>query len=867
MLVLYGLFYAPSATAQPAVMRELNQLQDKLANAKKDTARARLLYLISEFYYGNRTIIAHWDDSALRYTNQSIELCRKTGQKRIQGWARWVQMDVYMVQGNHKKTIATAEQVNDSNAVKMLWGWGKYYSNGDYGMRRDLDSALYFYQKALAISKGLKIPEWNSMCLRKLAVYYCIKEDTLTALKYATQASAYYDKPNDNIANMWYDMGASVEMIERNFAFKLSCFERSLAINLQIDDKVTRGMLYMAMADIYEYCAQDSLANRYYLAALPLYKETGEESIYELYKRLHDYYFYKGMPDKAVYYVLEGLKAAQAAGIRNLHHYYLYIGNSYFEMGQVEKSIDAYTKAFASARTSDKIINGVLIKRMAKSMVAAGRATEALTLVESACQEFIAPHARDSIMKAEAFGICHNALGNYAAAEKYYLQMESLSPSVNQLFAAICPYVLGKFYYEREQYGKAIPYLNNCIQLPANYIPRTGVSDVYLMLYKIDSARQLYSSALSYYRSHKMINDSIFTTVKNRQIEELRLQYDMESKDKELLLRGKDIDLLTKQKELQQSLAQQKSKDVLLKQQNIDLLIQQASLQQLTTEKQEEALLQQEKDLSFQQEHIGLMRNREQLQESQLKQANFIKKMTIGGIVLLLIIVALLYNRYHIKQKNNRQISEKNETLHNLLEEKEWLLKEVHHRVKNNLQVVLSLLQSQSAYLKDDALAAVHDSQHRVQAMSLIHQKLYQSDNVATIDMNMYIPELVEYLKDSFHTLVHIRFQLNVAPVQLDIKQAIPLGLMINEAVTNVFKHAFPNRQQGQVSLSLQPLDADRLVLDIGDDGIGLPPGYDQSRKGSLGMSLMKGLCGDFQAQYTIESREGTHIQVVFARR
>lgn len=481
ILVLYGLFYAPSATAQPTDMRELDQLQDKLANAKKDTARARLLYLISEFYYNKSTSIPHWDDSALRYTNLSIELCRKTDLKLIYAWARWVQMDVFVVQGHHKKSVAAAEQLNDSNAVMMLGGWGNHYSEG-YPKARNLDSSLYFYQEALAISEGLKLPNWTFLNQRRLAVGYCRKQDTVTALRYAKKAVAWYNKPDKEIADMWHDMGIAVEMIDSLYSFKLSYLQRSLAINLQLDDKTTRARLYMDIGDLYEYSAQDSLANRYYLAAVPLYKETREKSIYELYQLLYNFYFYKGILDKAVYYSLEALKSAEAAGLQNLHLFYLYLGNSYFETGQVDKSIDAYTKGFASARSSNRIINGVLIKRMAKSMVAAGRATEAFKLVQSACQEFIVTHARDSMMIAEAFGICHNALGNYAAAEQYYLQMESFTPSVNKLFAAICPYVLGKFYYEREQYGKAIPYLNSCLQLPVNYIPRTGVSDVYLML-------------------------------------------------------------------------------------------------------------------------------------------------------------------------------------------------------------------------------------------------------------------------------------------------------------------------------------------------------------------------------------------------
>ena len=128
--------------------------------------------------------------------------------------------------------------------------------------------------------------------------------------------------------------------------------------------------------------------------------------------------------------------------------------------------------------------------------------------------------------------------------------------------------------------------------------------------------------------------------------------------------------------------------------------------------------------------------------------------MTVGAIVFITVISILLYYLYRSKQHSNLKLQNQQKVLEKLIIEKDWLVKEIHHRVKNNLHTIVSLLESQTAYLhNDDALTAVRDSQHRVHAMSLIHQKLYQSDKLASINMATYIEELTNYLRESFYPL------------------------------------------------------------------------------------------------------------------
>jgi len=260
---------------------------------------------------------------------------------------------------------------------------------------------------------------------------------------------------------------------------------------------------------------------------------------------------------------------------------------------------------------------------------------------------------------------------------------------------------------------------------------------------------------------------------------------------------------------------------------------------------------------------ITILNEKARLEKADLNKATLEKNVTITGIVLVLVIAGLLYRQNGIRKKNNLIITHKNELLQHLLTEKEWLLKEVHHRVKNNLHTVICLLESQAAYLENDALRAIENSQHRIYAMSLIHQKLYQSDDIKTIDMSEYIPELVRSLEEGFDTTGQIEFKLKIAPANLTISHAIPLGLIINEAVTNSIKYAFPNNRKGEISI-LMVNDGDRIKLELADNGIGMREIDHETEPESLGLRLMKGLSEDIDADIRFKVTNGTRISITF---
>ena len=200
------------------------------------------------------------------------------------------------------------------------------------------------------------------------------------------------------------------------------------------------------------------------------------------------------------------------------------------------------------------------------------------------------------------------------------------------------------------------------------------------------------------------------------------------------------------------------------------------------------------------------------------------------------------------------------------LREKEALLREIHHRVKNNLQVISSILKLQSNYIKDPVLLDVFkDCQGRIRTMALIHEKLYRSEGLAQIDFKEYLESLVGLLlRSQTPKGVALRNELQIAPVHLDVDTAIPLGLIANELVCNCLKHAFIGRAAGHMSIRLTKPDQNRLQLVVQDDGHGLPPGFDPDKTNSLGVRLVKILSGQINGRMEFKSHNGSEFSILF---
>ncbi len=257
------------------------------------------------------------------------------------------------------------------------------------------------------------------------------------------------------------------------------------------------------------------------------------------------------------------------------------------------------------------------------------------------------------------------------------------------------------------------------------------------------------------------------------------------------------------------------------------------------------SLLQTQMDVSQKENTIKLQEAK--LARNQILQASIL---SVSGI--LVVFLFLLYRNIIKKNRYSRLLEKKNL-------EKEFLLKEIHHRVKNNLETISSLLSLQTAKIESKEFQILmEETQNRVHSMGMIHKRLYQGENMTSIEMKEFFESLGNYIIDTFDASGRILFSSRMEPLELDVDWAIPIGLIVNELVSNSLKYAFPNHSQGEIEVRLEE-KSNQLYLTVSDNGIGM--GEDPIVLGSgFGTELIRLLTIQLDGKMTLECNQGTEF-------
>jgi two-component system, sensor histidine kinase PdtaS len=688
-----------------------------------------------------------------------------------------------------------------TDKINTLIELGKFHIYKPGELKTDLDSGLFYLRQAKELSVSLQSVKWQNESNIMLVIYEMESSDTNSGRLHYEELIAGFIKAGHKaaLAEMLMRMGNWLSMDGSKYEEVLANYQKAAALFTEIKDYQNTIRVLKDQAYIHITQSKLDIAEAELNEALVLCKQINYPKQHYIFNLLSTISRIKGDYKKALLYSLQCIESMNnTMDTVSAAHFYQDLARIYVEIGNRAKAIEWYKKSieqwkqeklgnFAMFITASYLVDDLLEKNKIK---------EAFSFIKLLVTDIPPVSLIQKACVAQIMARCHNSAGNYKEAEAKFVEALDYYKEAGMDFEVSqeAQYEIGKFYVDQRLFQKGDIYLTKALSFNPQKNSLAVIKDIHLMLYKVDSARGDYIAALEHFRVHKKLSDSLFNTIKSRQIEELQIQYETAGK-----------------------------------QQNIDLLNAKTSLQQ-----------------------------------AQLKKASLTSQIIISGALILVVFSVVVLHQYRLKQKAHIKISSQNFELNQLLDEKEWLLKEVHHRVKNNLQTVISLLESQSAYLEDDALAAIQNSQHRIYAMSLIHQKLYHNDNIASINMGSYLPELINYLTASFDTIQRIFFVTNIEDIQLDVSQAIPVGLIINEAVTNAIKYAFAGGNHGVINIELVRSDKNELTLSVSDNGAGMPYNWQDLQKNSLGLRLMKGLTEDINGSFELKSLQGTTIKVTF---
>jgi two-component sensor histidine kinase len=240
----------------------------------------------------------------------------------------------------------------------------------------------------------------------------------------------------------------------------------------------------------------------------------------------------------------------------------------------------------------------------------------------------------------------------------------------------------------------------------------------------------------------------------------------------------------------------------------------------------------------------------------------------MGGSMLLILggLLFGLYRLYVKNQESQKALAIQNKKVSEALAQNQILIKEIHHRVKNNLQVVSSLLSMQARNIKDgETKDALNSSKTRVQSMSILHQNLYQGENLTEVDIDEYLSKLVENIVDTYRIQDNIEVNIDIDSVFLDIDTLVPLGLIANELICNALKYAFVGRSSGVLDISFKAENG-RLKLRVADNGVGFEGDKLPVKEGSLGARLIDSFTERLEGELKIDKSKGTDISIVFDR-
>lgn len=703
---------------------------------------------------------------------------------------------------------------NDSVKCNLIQQLGKIQLLKPGNKKINLDSGLHYFLYSIKFADSVKLRVNNRYegMLRVGEAYFRLNNLSSGKQYFMSVIQAYQrDGDKKREARTWLRFANMMKDSYKDRPEVIINLKKAAALYHVIGDINKEAESFASLAGEYYTRVKLDSAEYYGLQALKLYEFSHSNDLGFTYYDLSLIYRNKGSLNKALKYALLAIDNANKRGdtlkYQNMAQRYSQLAYVYSDMNDHLNALENFRHAVKTGTTnnrgnstSDNTYSH--LNELVREGVFLNKPKAALAEAGRIFKKYPPMDSLQIGHQAEIYGLYYNAIGKYNLAENWYLKM------VNYYHCKILNEswgnkILAGFYMTQKNYVKARMFLDRefkNIHSDSQAFLNSAEDEMYY--YKIDSANNNFKSAFEHFRRFKRKSDSAFNVASAKQIAEIQVRY----------------------KTLQKEAA------------------------------------------------IGVLQKDRILLLDKVSQANYIRNLIFGMIVLLLLFLGVLIYSFREKQKNSKIIQLRNNELNsllvdkdNLLEEKQWLLKEIHHRVKNNLQIVIGLLQLQSDYVDNIAAKdAILNSENRMRSIALIHQKLYQSEELELINMAEYLDEFISYLKDSCDPGNRLQFERDFDEIYLSVSQAITMSLIMNEAITNSIKYAYPGDASNMIGVSLKQIDKRHNRLTVIDNGVGLPKDFDLKTNDSMGMNLMRGLTKQLGGTFSIENHQGVKVEIVF---
>jgi two-component sensor histidine kinase len=694
----------------------------------------------------------------------------------------------------------------DTTRVRLLIRLSDLYFYRVARSAVDLDKADYYTSAAHKLAASLAFEKGMAEVYFQQGAILPLKNQREKGQRAIEMAAKLFSRQKNYrmLGETYYRLAGYFGLVETEIQERIRYTRLSLNAFRAAGLTLKEGAVLQTLGDLYQSHGENGPALSSLKQALQVYQSVKYEQLMGVYDLLGTVYTSLGAPEEGIKYGMLALRSAEAAGDTSLQLATIYnrIGITHYTLRDYGKAIENYENAVRIAEKYEDLETiHMVAANLSNPYVKLKKYAAATLLLKDLEQKYPVKGLREKYWLNRSYIHLYREQKQYDRATKHIHELLTIvDQGISPEQTELIYNLLIEFYIVKRDYARAAKYVDLRKKLKLENIRVSYRS--HLWQAKLDSINHQYFSALTEFQKYSVLRDSFFNETKSRQINQLEIIYETEKKE----------------------------------------------------------------------ENIQVLRKESVLHQKMLSQASLVQNITYVSIGLLLTLISLLIYGYLLVKRNNkvlaasqREISNKNISLGRLVSEKQWLMKEIHHRVKNNLHMIVGLLESQAEFLKgDEAKMALAESEHRIQSMSMIHQKLYQTENLTSIEISPYIHELVEYLKACFKIEKQVEFNLEIEKIDMNISHAVPLGLILNEAIINSLKYAFPAKMAGRIDVIFKQTHPGQFLLTVSDNGIGLSSDFDINQVNSFGLTLILGLSQDLGGEVRIINNGGTMIQITF---